>query len=900
MREIIGHVSVSTPSAYPFNSAPSAFTLSLPSNNEIVGQKRPTFSWNAATDSDLIYGDSLIYTVYYSTSPGVTGTVTQLNPVPALTTIPGTDLIEDATYYWKVKVNDIEGASSFSSDVRVVRINSINSAPNVFNLLGPANGSIVTTATPTLSWDISIDVDPGDIVRYSVEYSKNSNFVPISSSAWQYSRTFTMPALDENATYYWRVRSWDGLASTLCYAPFYLRVNAVPEKPLAFNLEYPLNNTRFTSNLISFVWDKTTDPDPAINEQVKYKVSYSLFSDFASSTTLPSLTGNTTSLIVPFDNHKYYWQVDAIGPDGLIRTSNQRLMFYTDAVKELPVWSAYDLLSPTGSIKITNTLTPLFTWNVATDADPTDTIRYFLQYSVDPTFNGTPSIPVGTDTYYQPLSDSPLLDQATYYWRVRTSGFDQSIPPQQVDTGFTFSSVGVFTISMTNHAPNKFSLISPQNGSQVNTKTPSFSWAQSTDIDLNDYVRYTSYISSVSNFTCIYYTTTSLSSTSFVLPVSKRLLENKTYYWKVVSNDRKGLKTICNSTFTFTLPILNTPTAPVGIRGILADNEQSFTMYWSTVVKNDDGTVIDDLGSYKIYRGLSLSSIDYNNCIARMPLGPNTWTDTTIQGGKFYYVIHAVDTSGIESSNSMILQSLDADKLNIMSSDNEALIITPSSVSSGLLAENNQWHKNLSLNIIRKQGSEADNILRDYDIKIMDNELNEITDFKFNSPLTIEFNYSTIPPVIARKNATSLSFNAKNLSVYWNNGIEYIKAGGYTDEAKKKFIATAIKQGSFQLRQTNAAITFGIASLTPKKVFTPGVAPYEKMTFIVNNPSGDKVIGKIYDLKGEFVADIKAVSDATNTTVILEWDGAGVSKGVYLYQIEAEGKIVNGTIILAK
>ncbi|MCB4791180.1 MAG: fibronectin type III domain-containing protein [Elusimicrobia bacterium] len=891
------NISVTTPSACPRNSPPSAFNLTSPTNYLIVGSSKPVFSWNNSTDSDTSSGDTLSYTLYYSTTVGVTGNVVQGNAGASLTFTPSTALTEDVTYYWKVKVSDLDSISTWSSQSWAVRINAVNSAPSSFNLVSPSNANITNIATPSLSWSRSTDKDPGDTISYRVDYSIYSNFISFSSSSWQSARSFVTPQLDENATYYWRVWASDGLKTTLCSTTFYFRVNAVLQQPVAFNLVSPANNTRFTANLINFTWDKTTQPDPAVDEKVKYNLSYSLFSDFVSSKTLTGLTNNTTSLVVPSDNHKYYWQIDAVGPYGMVKTSNQRLMFYTDAIKELPVWSGYELISPTGSIKITDTLTPLFKWNSAADADPVDTIRYFLQYSVVPTFEGAPTIPIGTDTYYQPLSDSPLLDQSTYYWRVRVSGFDQSIPPNQVDTAYTFTSVGVFIISMTNNPPKTFDLTSPANAGLITTKTPSFSWSESVDTDLNDYVRYSLYISSISDFSSIYFSTTSLSTASLALP--KRLLENRQYWWKVVSNDRKGLKTICISSFTFTVPVLNIPVAPSGLKGDLSDNQQNFTLFWSTAVKNEDGTDIDDLSGYKIYRALSLSAFNYTTPIVYISSGTNQWTDTTTQGGMFYYLVRSMDTSGIESQNSMILESLNPDQLNIVSSDNEVLVVVPKDVSKNLLAENNALHKNLSLNIERKTSSETDTILRVYDVNIIDAQLNKVSDYKFDTPLSMEFNYSDISQSIARK-ARSIQFNPNTLALYWDNGVEYIKVGGYANTTKKKFIALAIKPGAFQLRQTSLAAGFGLASLTPKKVFTPGISPYEKMTFIINNPTGDKVLGKVYDLKGEFVADLKALSDPTNTTVILEWDGKEAHKGVYIYQIEAEGKVINGTIMVVR
>lgn len=93
---------------------------------------------------------------------------------------------------------------------------------------------------------------------------------------------------------------------------------------------------------------------------------------------------------------------------------------------------------------------------------------------------------------------------------------------------------------------------------------------------------------------------------------------------------------------------------------------------------------------------------------------------------------------------------------------------------------------------------------------------------------------------------------------------------------------------------------FSVVSQNIQKIFTPGVDPYPKAVYVVNNPDGDKVSGKIYDLKGEIVADMNIVSDISAPRVTLEWDGAGARKGVYIYHIEAGGKVISGTVVVAK
>ena len=67
------------------------------------------------------------------------------------------------------------------------------------------------------------------------------------------------------------------------------------------------------------------------------------------------------------------------------------------------------------------------------------------------------------------------------------------------------------------------------------------------------------------------------------------------------------------------------------------------------------------------------------------------------------------------------------------------------------------------------------------------------------------------------------------------------------------------------------------------------------------NPADQRVEGKIFDINGRFVGRM-AQGSIENS---LEWDGRDTGggyapKGVYLYQLESAGKIINGTIVVAR
>ena len=87
------------------------------------------------------------------------------------------------------------------------------------------------------------------------------------------------------------------------------------------------------------------------------------------------------------------------------------------------------------------------------------------------------------------------------------------------------------------------------------------------------------------------------------------------------------------------------------------------------------------------------------------------------------------------------------------------------------------------------------------------------------------------------------------------------------------------------------------------RIFTPEEGDYRinVVRFFFENPNFEEVIIKIFDITG---AQIRNNLKREGENVMI-WDGKDdsgdvVRGGTYLYQIEAEGKIINGTIVVAK
>ncbi len=73
---------------------------------------------------------------------------------------------------------------------------------------------------------------------------------------------------------------------------------------------------------------------------------------------------------------------------------------------------------------------------------------------------------------------------------------------------------------------------------------------------------------------------------------------------------------------------------------------------------------------------------------------------------------------------------------------------------------------------------------------------------------------------------------------------------------------------------------------------------HEKVTFIFTNPTAQNIVIQIFNFAGERVASIKSTIDENNPLV--EWHLVNIASGVYIYQVESNGKKIQTDKIAIK
>jgi len=87
------------------------------------------------------------------------------------------------------------------------------------------------------------------------------------------------------------------------------------------------------------------------------------------------------------------------------------------------------------------------------------------------------------------------------------------------------------------------------------------------------------------------------------------------------------------------------------------------------------------------------------------------------------------------------------------------------------------------------------------------------------------------------------------------------------------------------------------------RIFTPnGDGFNDKAVFHFVNPELLPISGKVFDLSG---AEVASLAEGIDPTSLLTWDGKDsngrvVPGGLYLYRIDFQGKVITGTVVVAR
>ena len=378
------------------------------------------------------------------------------------------------------------------------------------------------------------------------------------------------------------------------------------------------------------------------------------------------------------------------------------------------------------------------------------------------------------------------------------------------------------------------------------------------------------------------------------------LIPNLKYYYTAFTYDGVPNYSVATTTNAVAPPSADVtpPREPRNVRATLSADKNYLTIEWNTVTKSTDGVDANDLSHYVLHRA---ASVEGTAKTWTLPIGI-TSTTTYTGGDKYYYWITCHDLSLNSSKPSARVDTTET-ILNLAFFDSDSpktCISIPGSINSILYKETNSFGDNVYFDVVNLTSEESGKIVKSFTFIPKKAKTEEvITGLLFSRALAdIKISYATNGSADAPSLAGTQARDS--LALFWFNGVEWVKIGGNVDINNQTVSIKTKKGGKYQLRHAARSIKFALTKVYPR-IFTPNGDGWNDVTNFIYEGNDNGINGKIFDINGAFISDMSR----GDTEDSLKWDGKdssgkAVSSGIYIYQIEADGKVFNGTVVVAK
>lgn len=539
-----------------------------------------SYSFQVATSST--FGGTSIVAMGSGVSEG-TGTTTWTVNNP---------LDDNTVFYWRSRADNGDCIGPWSTPATFC-VDLTNDNPGVPSLISPQDGANATGSTQ-LNWSATTDPDCYDTVSYQVELSDSPDFpAPVlihaaTNTSVSIQNLNFYAQLEDDATYYWRVRSLDNrggqsAASTgrsLC-------LNKTNDAPATVTTGFdPANDACMTDNTPQISWDAASDPDcgqgPAT---LRYEVQVSTSPEFTSITrTVTTQMGITTATISPaLPDDQWYYRIRTRDQSSLESDWSATQSFIIDAQNADP--SRPTLVSPPDGAVVNPT--DLLTWTASNDPDMCDDLSYELQILDSADQVECEQVDIMATTFEVGDLDcyDSLEDNGSYQWQV------QAVDSRGGSSGYTEPRGFILEKVQPPTTPAPFS---PADEAIVDTATPQLCVQNSTDPNGLS-LTYEFQVSLSPGFTTIAFEIDNVTQGTprTCVTVSPALLENETYYWRARSFNGEASSS-WSTTRSFCVDATNdAPTMPLNLNPGGVEATPDDDLCWTASTDPDcDGDLI--------------------------------------------------------------------------------------------------------------------------------------------------------------------------------------------------------------------------------------------------------------------------------------------------------------------
>ncbi len=364
------------------NDAPSKPQLSAPAQDSVVADVRPTLSVSNSNDID---GDRLRYAFELFHESDISAPISHISNL-----LPGGDghtdwslpvvLLEDSAYIWQVTVTDEHGAETLS-DTAAFLVSLENHQPTAPSIAHPAVATQVTDLNNgQLTLSVSNGLDPeGQPLTYQFEVDQINTFngpslrqSPVVNAGID-NTDWTIDGLEENTTYYWRVKVSDGVVES-DWIQSSFTVNTVSETPSTVTLLNPIQSAVVENLQPMLEVSESTDPD---GDSISYEFEVYRDSGLTDLLTTKSVTNPYWSVDFDLDdNTRFYWRARSVDATGLASpwtVLDGEFVTNENGINDAP---QFTFVLPTQELTVADTAVTL-QW---TDEDPDSNATIDLYY----------------------------------------------------------------------------------------------------------------------------------------------------------------------------------------------------------------------------------------------------------------------------------------------------------------------------------------------------------------------------------------------------------------------------------------------------------------------------------------------------------------------------------------
>ncbi len=392
------------------NDAPGALSVSTPVDGLEVDRLNPLLAVNNARDPDL---DLLTYGFEVSLYDDLSEPFASVEALEsgiggATGWIVEPPLQEDTYYYWRARVTDEHGATTLGP-IAGFFVNTQNQAPSAPTYTLPSRGSMYRRSQALLHAFNAVDPDR-DEITYLFEIDRVDTFDsealqrfgPVPEFHGRPQAWVSVSDLEEDVTYYWRVKATDGAAES-DWVSSYFTVNEVNSAPPVPSVQNPGIWAWVPTLQPTLSVYQSLDPD---GDEVSYH--FELYADSQLSQLLYEHVGTDTAwrLETPLvDNKHYYWRVRAEDAHEGVSDWSEPSNFYVDdnGVNDPP---SFEFTWPVADLKNVRGLVTL-KW---VDSDPDNNAKISLYYDDD---NSGADGTLITDV----IREDPDGGKDLYYWQ---------------------------------------------------------------------------------------------------------------------------------------------------------------------------------------------------------------------------------------------------------------------------------------------------------------------------------------------------------------------------------------------------------------------------------------------------------------------------------------------------